>query len=92
MFNYGLIEPGYTKITFDVFPQVLQTELTPMTHCQVRTHELSSYLMLSKHEDILKAMAMTRPSPFTGNGGAGKSTRLHTNSTRPQLSILLDFM
>lgn len=32
--------------------KVLQTELTPLRHKQTRTHELSSYLMLSKPEDI----------------------------------------
>ena len=32
--------------------QVLQTELTPLRHKQTRTHELSTYLMLSKPEDI----------------------------------------
>jgi hypothetical protein len=37
-----------------IFFQVLQTELTPLRHRQSRTHELSSYLMLSKQEDIAR--------------------------------------
>ncbi len=37
------------------YVQVLQTELTPLRHRQARTHELSTFLMLSKAEDIARA-------------------------------------
>jgi hypothetical protein len=40
--------------------QVLQAELTPLCHNQSRIHELSTYLMLSKSEDVARVTRTAR--------------------------------
>eukprot|EP00094_Tigriopus_californicus_P012055 TCALIF_11648-PA protein Name:"Similar to wdr26 WD repeat-containing protein 26 (Danio rerio)" AED:0.14 eAED:0.15 QI:0/0/0/1/1/1/5/0/658 len=46
--------------------KVLQTELTPLNHRQNRTHELSTYLMLSKAEDISRVTRSVRGGELSG--------------------------
>lgn len=46
--------------------KVLQTELTPLNHRQNRTHELSTYLMLSSPEDISRVTRSVRGGELSG--------------------------
>ena len=58
--------------------QVLQTELTPLKHNQVRTHELSSYLMYSDPEDIARVTQ-------NGHTNGASSTASRESHSRWQL-------
>jgi len=50
--------------------KVLQTELTPLKHNQARTHELSSYLMFSSREDLVRVTTTTTAANGSGSGGS----------------------
>jgi len=49
--------------------RVLQAEMTPLRHNRARTHELSSYLMLSRREDIAR-VTRTREEATTVVGAS----------------------
>jgi len=57
--------------------KVLQTEITPLKHNQPRTHELSSYLMFSSPEDLVRVT-----SHQTSNNASNKHLNNHSPSTR----------
>ena len=57
--------------------QVLQTEITPLKHNQPRTHELSSYLMFSSPEDLVRVT-----SHQTSNNASNKHLNNHSSSSR----------
>ena len=71
-----------TQPIFDA--QVLQTELTPLKHNLDRTHELTSYLMLSRTEDILRAARPSAPGhshPALTNGASSDTHAVASSSS-----------
>ena len=54
--------------------QVLQTEITPLKHNQPRTHELSSYLMFSSPEDLVRV---------TSHQSSNHASNKHLNNHSP---------
>lgn len=79
--------------------KVLQTELSPLKHNQSRTHELSTYLMLSSPEDIARVTRSVRgggsppPPPRSSSSSAATNGVLvpsSSSTTNSDLTAITD--